>query len=87
MEASVIARTRRQMGTWSAGGLSLKWFGRVSPTETHILIAVSARLDPSWSILVSPSTPAVDRCLDVFVRPEGTFGFEEFRRNSEDMGA
>ena len=38
-------------------------------------------------MLQSPSTPSVDRCVDVFVRPEGTFGFEEFRRGAEDMGA
>jgi hypothetical protein len=48
---------------------------------------MSARLDPSWKVLRSPSTPAVDRCVDVFVRPDGTFGFEEFRRDPEDMGA
>jgi hypothetical protein len=29
---------------------------------------------------------AVDRCVDIFVRPDGTFGFEEFRRDPEDMG-
>jgi hypothetical protein len=28
-----------------------------------------------------------DRCVDVFVRPDGSFGFEEFRRNAEDAGA
>jgi hypothetical protein len=33
------------------------------------------------SVLASPSTPAVDRCVDTFVRPDGTFGFEEFRRD------
>jgi hypothetical protein len=48
---------------------------------------MSARLDPSWSVLASPSTPAVDRSVDIFVRPDGTFGFEEFRRDPEDMGA
>ncbi len=47
---------------------------------------MSARLDPSWR-LASPSTPAVDRCVDIFARPDGTFGFEEFRRDPEDMGA
>jgi hypothetical protein len=47
---------------------------------------VSARLDPSWSVVASPSTPAVDRCVDIFARPDGTFGFEEFRRDPEDMG-
>jgi hypothetical protein len=48
---------------------------------------MSGRLDPSWSVLASPSTPAVDRCVDIFSRPNGTFGFEEFRRDPEDMGA
>jgi hypothetical protein len=47
---------------------------------------MSKRLDPSWSVLASPSTAAVDRCVDVFRRPDGTFGFEEFRRDPEDMG-
>ncbi len=37
-------------------------------------------------MVASPSTPAVDRCVDIFVRPDGTFGFEEFRRDPEDMG-
>jgi hypothetical protein len=48
---------------------------------------MSARLDPSWTVLASPSTPTVDRCVDIFSRPDGTFGFEEFRRDPEDMGA
>jgi len=48
---------------------------------------MSSRLDPSWKVLASPSTPAVDRCVDIFSRPDGTFGFEEFRRDPEDMGA
>ena len=48
---------------------------------------MSSRLDPSWVVIASPSTPSVDRCVDVFSRPDGTFGFEEFRRDVEDMGA
>ena len=48
---------------------------------------MSARLDPSWVVLASPSTPSVDRCVDIFSRPDGSFGFEEFRRDPEDMGA
>lgn len=35
----------------------------------------------------SPSTPNADRCVDIFQRPDKTFGFEEFRRDVEDMGA
>jgi hypothetical protein len=47
---------------------------------------MSSRLDKNWRVLASPSTPSVDRCVDIFVRPGGTFGFEEFRRDPEDMG-
>ncbi|CAO5183043.1 hypothetical protein FAIPA1_40295 [Frankia sp. AiPs1] len=38
-------------------------------------------------MLASHQTPEADRCVDVFRRPAGTFGFEEFRRDPEDMGA
>jgi hypothetical protein len=48
---------------------------------------VSSRLDKSWKVLASPSTTSVDRCVDIFLRPDGTFGFEEFRRDPEDSGA
>jgi hypothetical protein len=48
---------------------------------------MSSRLDKSWMVLVSHQTPAADRCVDVFSRPDQTFGFEEFRRDPEDMGA
>ena len=27
-----------------------------------------------------------DRCVDIFSRPDGTYGFEEFRKDPEDMG-
>jgi hypothetical protein len=47
---------------------------------------MSERLDPTWSVVASPSTPAVDRCVDIFRRSDDTFGFEEFRRDPEDMG-
>ena len=48
---------------------------------------MSSRLDKSWTVLASHQTPEADRCVDVFSRPDGTFGFEEFRRDPEDMGA
>jgi hypothetical protein len=38
-------------------------------------------------VLASYQTPEADRCVGVFSRPGGTFGFEEFRRDPEDMGA
>jgi hypothetical protein len=40
-----------------------------------------------WTVLVSYQTEEADRCVDIFVRADGTHGFEEFRRDAEDMGA
>jgi hypothetical protein len=48
---------------------------------------MSSRLDKSWLVLASHQTPEGDRCVDIFSRPNGTFGFEEFRKDPEDMGA
>jgi hypothetical protein len=48
---------------------------------------MSSRLDKSWTVLASYQTLEADRCVDLFSRPDGTFGFEEFRRDPEDMGA
>jgi hypothetical protein len=47
---------------------------------------MSSRLDPAWSVLASYQTFETDRCVDVFSRPDGSFGFEEFRRGPEDRG-
>ena len=35
-------------------------------------------------VLRSIDRPGADRCVDVFLRPDGTVGFEEFRRDVED---
>lgn len=48
---------------------------------------MSQRLDKSWSVLVSYQTVDASRCVDIVSRPDGTFGFEEFRRDPEDRGA
>jgi len=48
---------------------------------------MSSRLRKSWVVLVSYQTPEANRCVDIFSRDDGTFGFEEFRRDPEDMGA
>jgi hypothetical protein len=48
---------------------------------------VSSRLDKSWLVLVSHQTPEANRCVDIFARPNDTFGFEEFRKDPEDLGA
>lgn len=35
-------------------------------------------------VLASIETDGGERCVDIFQRPDGTFGFEEYRRDSED---
>jgi len=35
-------------------------------------------------VLRSIETPGGDRCVDLFRRPDGSFGFEEYRRELED---
>jgi hypothetical protein len=47
---------------------------------------MSKRLDPSWIVIESIENPQHDRCVDLFMRPDGSFGFEEFRRGAEDAG-
>jgi len=51
------------------------------------LARVSRRREQSWNVLVSWETPGTERCVDLFSRPDGTYGFEEFRRDPEDRGA
>lgn len=48
---------------------------------------MSSRLEKDWLVLASHETPEANRCVDVFSRPDGSFGFEEFRRDPEDRGA
>jgi hypothetical protein len=35
-------------------------------------------------VLASLEADGGGRCIDVFRRPDGTFGFEEYRRDGED---
>jgi hypothetical protein len=36
-------------------------------------------------VLKSINAAGEDRCVDLFRRPDGTFGFEEYRRDVEDQ--
>jgi len=36
-------------------------------------------------VIASFNNETGDRCIDVFQREDGTFGFEEFRRDHEDL--
>ncbi len=47
---------------------------------------MSSRLDKSWLVLASHQVADASRCVDIFSRPDGSFGFEEFRRDPEDLG-
>jgi len=48
---------------------------------------MSQRIERSWVVFASVENAEHDRCVDVFYRPDQTFGFEEFRRDVEDAGA
>lgn len=48
---------------------------------------MSLRIDKSWVVLRSIENGSHDRCVDLFRRPDGSFGFDEFRRDVEDAGA
>lgn len=39
---------------------------------------------PKRRVLCSINDEGAQRCVDLFVRPDGTTGFEEFRRDPED---
>ncbi|MGA3005751.1 MAG: hypothetical protein ABSE20_28950 [Acetobacteraceae bacterium] len=47
---------------------------------------MSKRIDPTWTVVASIENGTHDRCVDLFLRPDGTYGFEEFRRDVEDGG-
>jgi len=47
---------------------------------------MSKRIDKSWLVFVSVENFGNDRCVDLFLRPDGSYGFEEFRRDVEDRG-
>jgi hypothetical protein len=48
---------------------------------------MSRRIDKSWVVLRSIENGEHDRCVDLFRRPDDSFGFDEFRRDVEDAGA
>jgi hypothetical protein len=47
---------------------------------------MSRRIEKSWTVFVSVENYEHDRCVDIFSRPDGSYGFEEFRRDIEDGG-
>ena len=47
---------------------------------------MSERIHSSWTVLVSVEDANHDFCLDIFQRPDKSYGFEAFRRDPEDQG-
>ncbi|HVI49965.1 MAG TPA: hypothetical protein VM661_02015 [Candidatus Sulfotelmatobacter sp.] len=47
---------------------------------------MSQRIDKTWVVFTSIENAEGNRCVDFFLRPDGTYGFEEFRRDPEDAG-
>ncbi len=47
---------------------------------------MSRRIDKSWLVFASVENAQRDRCVDLFRRPDGSYGFETFRRDPEDAG-
>jgi hypothetical protein len=48
---------------------------------------MSQCLQKDWVVRASLENAERNRCVDLFRRPDGSFGFEEFRRDPEDAGA
>ena len=46
---------------------------------------MSRHIDKSWLVFRSIENGDHDRCVDLFRRSDGTFGFEEYRRDIEDQ--
>ena len=70
--------------SWRHGNGQLKCGGlfRLEARES----LMSKRIDKSWTVFVSVENSEHDRCVDIFSRPDGSYGFEEFRRDIEDGG-
>jgi hypothetical protein len=55
--------------------------GHFVPGENN---AVIGSLTVPKRVLNSLQNREADRCVDIFMREDGTFGFEEYRRDHED---
>ena len=48
---------------------------------------MSGRDTPSSVVVASVENDEANRCVDLFTRADGSWGFEEYRRDPEDRGA
>lgn len=54
--------------------------------QTVVAASMSKRIEKPWLVHMSIENAEQDRCVDLFSRPDGSHGFEEFRRDPEDLG-
>ena len=47
---------------------------------------MSKRIQSDWTVLESFEDSCHQHCVDYFQRPDNSYGFEVFRRASEDLG-
>src|SRR5437764_435942 len=87
-------RTRANDGAYPAAGTLARWSWCLAQAarllvggEVRPLLTMSQRTEKSWVVFDSIENAEHDRCVDLFRRPDGSFGFEEFRRDVEDAGA
>jgi hypothetical protein len=60
---------------------------RAVPAGDYEEYPVSQHFGKRWAVLDSIEHSEGNRCVDLFVRPDNTYGFEEFRKEPEDAGA
>lgn len=44
------------------------------------------RIEKGWLVIDSIEDETGSQCVDIFRRTDGSFGFEQFRRDPEDQG-
>jgi hypothetical protein len=59
---------------------------KLIPTYRRKASFMSQRIDKSWTVFISIEDLEHNRCVDFFSRENGSYGFEEFRRDIEDGG-
>ncbi|MGH9129769.1 MAG: hypothetical protein ACRDY2_12635 [Acidimicrobiales bacterium] len=45
---------------------------------------ISSRLNPWWKVVATHQTADEGHCIDIFTRPDRTFGFAAFDRDPDD---
>jgi hypothetical protein len=68
-------------------GLAVQTVAMLLSDSSQQEVPASSRIDKGWLIFISIENIDHDRCVDLFGRPDGTYGFEEFRCDVEDWGS